>query len=292
MKHTATAIIQLQSLPLESQIERSKRLIHEAMAHFNYKMAVSFSGGKDSTVLLHLVRSLYPEVPAVFVNTGLEYPEIVKFVRSTENVTWIRPKMRFKDVLEKYGYPIISKENSQRLHEIATTHSDKLRNKRLCQLAAKWEYIVRAPFKISHQCCDVMKKRPTHKYVRETGNHFFIGIMSQDSSFRKESIMQNGCNAFNLRNPSSRPLAMWREDHIWEYLHVFNVPYSPIYDMGYTRTGCMFCMFGLHMESYPNRFERMRETHPKLYHYCMEDLGIRKVMEWYPKRGFVPQERI
>ena len=102
MKHTASAIIQLQSLPLFYQIERSKRLIHEAMQYFNYKMAVSFSGGKDSTVLLHLVRSLYPEVPAVFVNTGLEYPEIVKFVRQTENVVWLRPKMRFKDVLEKF----------------------------------------------------------------------------------------------------------------------------------------------------------------------------------------------
>jgi len=104
--------------------------------------------------------------------------------------------------------------------------------------------------------------------------------------------MLHGCNAFDSKHPQSRPLAMWTEGHVWEYLHTFNVPYSPIYDMGYTRTGCMFCMFGLHMESYPNRFERMRETHPKLYRYCMEDLGLQKVMEWYPKRGYMPQERM
>jgi 3'-phosphoadenosine 5'-phosphosulfate sulfotransferase (PAPS reductase)/FAD synthetase len=292
MKHTASAIIQLQSLPLEYQVYRSERLIHEAMQHFNYKMAVSFSGGKDSTVLLHLVRKLYPDVPAVFVNTGLEYPEIVKFVRATENVVWLRPKMRFKDVLEKYGYPVISKEVSQWLFQIATTRSDKLHHKRMDQLAAKWKFMIEAPFKISNRCCDIMKKGPFHAYTKETGNAPLIGTMAKDSAFRMESVMEHGCNAFDINNPQSRPLAMWTEGHVWEYLRTYNVPYSTIYDMGYHRTGCMFCMFGLHMESYPNRFERMRETHPKLYRYCMEDLGLQKVMEWYPKRGYMPQERM
>ena len=150
LKHTASGIIQLQSLPLEAQIDRSKRLIHEAMRHFNDKMAVSFSGGKDSTALLHLTRSIYPDVPAVFVNTGLEYPEIVRFVKDTPNVTILRPKMRFKDVIEKYGYPIITKEVSQWLFQIATTKSVKLLDMRLKQLPHKWNYMLSAPFKISN----------------------------------------------------------------------------------------------------------------------------------------------
>ena len=269
------------------------------MAHFNYNMAVSFSGGKDSTVLLHLVRSLYPEVPAVFVNTGLEYPEIVKFVRSTDNVTWLRPKMRFKDVLEKYGYPVVSKACSKYIREIKNTKSDHLRNLRLgiegspfSHLPIKWKYLLEAPFTISDKCCDMMKKSPAHSYQRKSGNTYFIGTMAQNSIMRFQSIMKEGCNGFDMKSPQSRPLAMWTESHIWEYLNTFNVPYSPIYDMGYTSTGCMFCMFGLHLEGYPNRFERMRETHPKLYKYCMEDLGLQKVMEWYPKRGYMPQERL
>ena len=84
-------------------------MITEWYKHWEEKVYVAFSGGKDSTVLLHLVRSIYPEVPAVFSDTGLEYPEIKAFVRSVENVVWLRPKMSFKEVIEKYGYPVVSK---------------------------------------------------------------------------------------------------------------------------------------------------------------------------------------
>lgn len=291
---TAAGIRQKQSLPLEAKIIMAQERIRQWDLFTDGDMYVSFSGGKDSTVLLHLVRSIYPRTPAVFVNTGLEYPEIVRFVRQTENVTWIRPKMRFKDVIEKYGYPVISKEVSQWLSEIATTGSDKLRAKRLGQLSAKWRYMLDAPFKISNRCCDIMKKNPAHAYEKQTGQKPLIGTMACDSAFRQQSIMLHGCNAYGIANPHSRPLSMWTEGDIWEYLRTFNVPYSEIYDMGYTRTGCMFCMFGLHLEMRENRgrFERMRHTHPRLYHYCMDNLGLRKVMEWYPQRGYVPQERI
>jgi 3'-phosphoadenosine 5'-phosphosulfate sulfotransferase (PAPS reductase)/FAD synthetase len=74
---------------------------------------VSFSGGKDSTVLLDIARQMYPDIKAVFVSTGLEFPEIIQFVKSKENVDIIRPKMNFKQVIQTYGYPFISKEVSE-----------------------------------------------------------------------------------------------------------------------------------------------------------------------------------
>ena len=112
-KHTITDLHQMQSLPLKDKIRMTQRRIEEWYEHYDGNVYVSFSGGKDSTVLLHLVREMYPDVPAVFVNTGLEYPEIVKFVKTFDNVEIIRPKMSFVQVIKKYGYPMFSKEVSE-----------------------------------------------------------------------------------------------------------------------------------------------------------------------------------
>ena len=112
-KHTISDLYQMQSLPLQAKIQMTRRRISEWVDAFGEDgIYVSFSGGKDSTVLLDIVRKDYPDVKAVFVDTGLEYPEIRSFVKGFENVDWIKPKMNFKQVIEKYGYPFISKEVS------------------------------------------------------------------------------------------------------------------------------------------------------------------------------------
>ena len=106
---------QLQGLPLSVKVIKSQIRIREWYEHFNGDVYVSFSGGKDSTVLAHLVHDLYPEVPLVFANTGLEYPEIQAFARRM-GAEFVRPKMQFSEVISKYGYPIISKENSEAIY--------------------------------------------------------------------------------------------------------------------------------------------------------------------------------
>lgn len=80
------------------------------------KAYISFSGGKDSTVLLDIARKIYPDIPAVFSNTGLEYPEIRKFAMSHDNVEMVQPKMRFDEVISKYGYPLIGKEVAEAIY--------------------------------------------------------------------------------------------------------------------------------------------------------------------------------
>ena len=104
MIHTKGDLQQMQSLPLSVKILMTKRRIREWYDYWDGQVYVSFSGGKDSTVLLHLAREVYPDIEAVFVNTGLEYPEIQSFVKTFDNVTILRPKMRFDEVIKKYGY--------------------------------------------------------------------------------------------------------------------------------------------------------------------------------------------
>lgn len=103
---------QMQSLPLELKIRKSQERIKEWYEYWDGMVYISYSGGKDSTVLKHLVDSLYDDVPTVFVNTGLEYPEVQKAAIKNSDVV-LTPKMNFKKVLQTYGYPIISKEISQ-----------------------------------------------------------------------------------------------------------------------------------------------------------------------------------
>ena len=99
----------MQSWSLERKIQVTQTRIIEWYQKNNGKVYVSFSGGKDSTVLLDLARRIYPDVPAVFIDTGLEYPELREFVKTIQNVTWLKPEMNFRKVIEKYGYPVISK---------------------------------------------------------------------------------------------------------------------------------------------------------------------------------------
>jgi 3'-phosphoadenosine 5'-phosphosulfate sulfotransferase (PAPS reductase)/FAD synthetase len=284
----------LQALPLKYKIMISQERIREWYEHWDGKVYVSFSGGKDSTVLLHLVRQLYPEVPAVFVDTGLEYPEIRQFVKQHDNVVWLRPKMNFKEVIIRYGFPVASKRISQYIHEIQTPTDKNKATVRLrltgirtsgkysaCSIIPeKWRCLKDAPFKVSDQCCGVMKKKPFDNYVAETGQMPYAGVMASDAQTRELDYLQSGCNAFDKKRPISRPLGFWMEADIWEYLHKNNVPYSPIYDMGFTRTGCMFCMFGVHLEPEPNRFQKMQVTHPKQWEYCMFKLGLAEVLDY------------
>lgn len=113
-KHTISDLYQMQSLPLSIKIRMTEQRIRNWVEEYGVDgVYVSFSGGKDSTVLLDIARRLYPNIKAAFVDTGLEYPEIRNFVRNFENVDWLKPKLTFRQVIEKYGYPFISKEVSE-----------------------------------------------------------------------------------------------------------------------------------------------------------------------------------
>ena len=84
--YTKQDLTVMQGWPLARKIQETRTKIREWYEHYGGRVFVSFSGGKDSTILLDLVRGLYPDVPAAYADTGLEYPEIQEFVRSVPNV--------------------------------------------------------------------------------------------------------------------------------------------------------------------------------------------------------------
>lgn len=281
-----------QEMSLNDKIDLSCERIENWYNHWDGKIYVAFSGGMDSTVLLDLVRNraLIPNsklIPAIFIDTGLEYPEIRNFVKSVENVLWIKPKMQFREVIEKYGYPVISKEQSNFIDEFRNSKSDKLKNIRLNgnawgagKISKKWVFLTEAPFKISDKCCDKLKKSPAHEYEKRTGNKPMLGTRVEESQLRKNNYLKYGCNIYDSNRPQSAPLSFWNQKDIDEYIEKYNIPYSKIYDMGYDRTGCMFCMFGVHNECNPNKFQKMQITHPKMYDYCINSLDLGKVMDY------------
>lgn len=305
-KHTKYDLKQMQSVPLQGKITMTKLRIQQWYEHWDGQVYVSFSGGKDSTVLKHIVDSMYDDVPAVFVNTGLEYPEIQKFATSQKNVMTVRPEIRFDEVIEKYGYPVISKEIAnivrlaknvegntrwQKLHGEYLTSTGK-KSSYNCE---KWRFLLDAPFKVSEKCCDVMKKNPAKKYEKETGRKPFIGMMASESRKREFGWMKTGCNAFEVARPSSSPMAFWTEQDVLEYIVKFNLDYAKVYGeirqdesgkyytTGVDRTGCIFCMFGCHLEKEPNRFQRLKETHQRQYEYCIGG-GEMVESKWQPNR--------
>ena len=302
---TATDLKQAQALPLEAKIVKTELRIREFYDHFNGEVYVSFSGGKDSTVLLDIARSLYPDIPAVFFDTGLEYPELKEFVRTIDNVEIRRPNRSFRQVIEEFGYPIISKRIAGYVYTAkrdpnsvrAKTLRGEIPTKTFGFGDGKWAYLVDAPFNISDYCCDVMKKQPAHKYQKETGRYPIIGTLAEESISRRNIWLQQGCNAFNTAEPISRPLSFWTEQDILQYIQDKNLPYASVYGdikknrkgkletTGEDRTGCIFCAFGCHMEKEPNRFQLLKKTHPKLWEYCMKPwdeggLGMKEVLDY------------
>jgi len=287
MKHTATELRQKQSLPLEAKIQMTKNRIQQWIDYWDSDVYVAFSGGLDSTVLLDIVWSIDPAIPAVFSDTGLEFPEIKDFVRSYgDKVTWIKPKLSFRKVIEKYGYPILSKDNAEKLQQLREHKSQKTINRRLYgdekgngMLPKKWHYLRYAPFKISHKCCDALKKNPFKIYEKKTGLKPIVGTMTGESMNRHTYYLKSGCNVIDTKRPKSMPMSFWLKKDVYEYIRTRKLPIAEVYNMGYDRTGCMFCMFGVHLEKGENRFQKMHRTHPKQYDFCFNTLGLGKVLD-------------
>lgn len=275
---TRSELKELQALPLEIKIAKTKQRIREWVRKYGEDgVYVSFSGGKDSTVLLDIARNMYPEIPAVFSDTGLEYPSIRRFVKTFENVEWIRPEINFREVILEYGYPVIGKEVSEYVWTVRHSKSEACVNSRLDRLngtyrrndgclsqynTPKYKFLLDAPFELSNICCKKMKKDPMNEYAKRSGKVPIMATMTQESRLRKGKWLKNGCNSFNSKYPNSAPMSFWTENDVLTYIKKYEVRIAEAYgdvvvenkngtkgqeniaDILNDYRGCIFCTTG------------------------------------------------
>lgn len=344
-KHQPWELKQMQSLSLDSKKNMTLRRIDGWFEEFGDDVYLSYSGGKDSTVCLELVAgycaSCGYNLHVAFCDTGLEYPEIRKFAEdNTKRVAEkygieisfdrLRPEMNFKQVLTKYGYPVISKEVSKIIY--GARYSDKKQSyinklKGLNPDGSFSEYkqryihygiLLQAPFEISHMCCIKTKERPAEIYEKETGRKAIIASMAEESNLRKQRWCVTGCNAFDSKRPMSKPMSFWTEQDVLKMIlndgleiasvygdivpdygrigtmdgqiELFDIGFGgtderPLKTTGCSRTGCIFCGYGCHRDRGITRFQRLKETHPKLYRYCIDGGEWNEKGMWQPSNS-------
>ena len=312
---TRDELKQMQSLPLDVKVLKTKARIKEWVDYYGEdNVYISFSGGKDSTVLLDIARQEYPNMKAVFVNTGLEYPEIQSFVKSKENVEILRPTMRFDEVITKYGYPFISKETALRVYyarngsKWAIMALDGKNTKGeydyyKSQMYSKWKGLLNLDFIIGSGCCNEMKEKPIEKYAKTQ----ILATMADESQRREKAWFKTGCNAW--QQGKSKPMSFWTEQDVLRYIKEHNLPIAKVYGDIFEvadndknqisfegcgqlkcskcqRTGCIFCGYSAHLDKQDGetRFQRLKRTHPKQYDYCMRGGQYNEQGLWIPSK--------
>ena len=186
-----------------------------------------------------------------------------------------------------------------------------------------YKFFLYAPFEISNKCCNVMKKEPAHRYFRQTGRKPITATMASESKLRTQKWLQNGCNGFDLKIPTSNPMSFWTEQDVLLYIKENDLPICSVYGdvvidylkmgqcenqmsfadygifdnerpllktTGCQRTGCVLCGFGCHLEKEPNqRFVNLKKTHPKFHNllYVLKNNGITyaEAIDWVNEHG-------
>lgn len=312
------------SWSLDMKIEYFCKKYSEFMVATKGNCYLSFSAGKDSHVGCHIIDNIhngtyrhitprwekvvsYSKPPKVFSNTGLEYPEIVQHAKSFDNLEIIKPKMGFTRVIAEVGAAVISKEVAQKIKEIRTTKSEKLKNKRLYgdakgngKIPEKWKFLIDAPFLISDKCCKILKKDPFAEYEKRTGRKPVVFTTVGESALRYTSYLKTGCNTLDEGKEKCRPFSIFTDKDVWEYHDRWKLKFAEVYydrDVDVVqldgtvkkesleaveRTGCMFCLFGIHLEDKGknNRIQRIAISHPKLYNVIINKCGLGKILQY------------
>jgi 3'-phosphoadenosine 5'-phosphosulfate sulfotransferase (PAPS reductase)/FAD synthetase len=230
-------------------------------------VAVAFSGGRDSLVALHLTLQIKPDVLVVFVNTSIEFPETLTYVRQLAkdwnlNFYEVKPRVNFWKLAEEQGLPVAGRGNTTFMRTLAE----------------------KAGVKLSNSCCKRMKETPARQFYREHGIEGVVtGLRVSESLMRKLNFADYGALRYSSTYEAliAWPLYAWTDKDITEYVEAHRLPLNPLYSMGYQRVGCWACLHDmLHKDS---RLFTLQRQHPKMYETIKKKFGkqmIRLLSAW------------
>lgn len=304
-------MVAMQALPYEVKIKRAElraREYIEKLDDMELNAHVSV-GGLDSIVLLLFLRHIGIDVPVISVS-ALEDKSIQRIHREL-GVISIPPGKPKVQILQEYGFPVISKKIAGRIdtlqrpteknktvrHAIITgecgAQGHYAKNSHM-KLPQKWlelfagyenetenvNYKI-APFKVSNKCCLYMKEQPCDRWAKEHKSRPYLGLMASEGGQREEALTEHGCNYFGKGVICSAPFAPFLRQDLLQlaldlkapvpeiYGTIERRPDGTLYTTGAQRTGCSMCGFGVHMETRPHRFDRLRVRNPKEWEFWM-----------------------
>lgn len=254
---------------LEDRLQKIRSVVNKYGEENFY---ISFSGGKDSTVLSALIDMALPcnTIPRVYANTGIELNMVRDFVlekaKKDERFVIIKPSTPIKPMLEREGYPFKSKHHSEMLKiyqrnpyaqsPIKYKNGEYNFNSNKCPKCLRYQFEPTFNLKVSDECCDKLKKEPLLKWQKENNKPFgIVGIMPAERGQRESAL----CLAFeNGKLKNFQPLVpvtkKWEDWLIEEY----NIKICDIYKEPYSfeRTGCKGCPFNINLQSTLDTLEK------------------------------------
>lgn len=283
---------------LQDRLQKIRQIINQ---YGEYNFYISFSGGKDSTVLSALVDMAIPEnaIPRVFSDTGIELKMIKDFILEMQKIdsriTMIKPAVSIKRSLEEYGYPFKSKHHShylERFNRIGMCDSIKhylgenvkgikWGERSTCPKKLKQQFDDRYKLKISDKCCVNLKEKPLEAWGRENKKPYTIlGIMRTEGGRRERAT----CLSFKGKKLwAFKPMVSLNEE--WEewFIKEFNIKICDIYKPPYnfTRTGCKGCPFALKLQ---NELDTLEKFFPAERKQC--EAIWKPVYEEYRRLGY------
>ncbi|MDH6367151.1 MULTISPECIES: phosphoadenosine phosphosulfate reductase family protein [unclassified Breznakia] len=261
------------------------KLIKDTVAKYGEEnFYISFSGGKDSTVLHYLIDEAIPnnKIPRVFINTGIEYIDLVKHVKElakNENrIIVYNAGVNIKRMLTEKGYPFKSKEHSRKLSTYQNSSlcksvkvymsgikSDGTTSRFACPKILKYQFDDQFSIKISDKCCDELKKKTAKRYEKESGRK--IGIIGLRMSEGGQRANKPNCVVFDSKNTLVRfkPLNPLTNEFVEWYIERNNIKLCKLYypPYNFTRTGCKGCPFAIGLDEQLEVMDRLMPNERK-----------------------------